>query len=488
MSAPATSYQLFYPDSNTVTTLNLFAPDGSALTPQAVTDGAGDPAGWKSKVITFAAPAEALFATPTFQDPGTPVSVYLTRDDAGSFKKVLDEILFDSAAPGRPTPPVTAKQEYLLYDEVDDGGGIRHWTVKPPLSPVAVAKKITKDPVTGAPATGNDILLRWSGPVAALIEVECDVEDITDPQGFLPFGVTNVTTYSESSVGLSLVKVDSQIVPQDGQSHLLYFRLRYNIGGDVSAWQQPDELMVIYEMDPPNAPDSLTATLLRDRYDSVPDVVGFAWAKAATNPGSGIDIVCYDYLGKKHTLYTSNGPETECRIDNVSRFVVQDEGPAVPRPYRFAIIATNTSTKSDETFAPDLLNITSKVKTPVPLTPDEIAGTAVDMDYPTLKAAVFSDVLSALGTLPAEGQSICSTAMDLMLIKIKDIISKGGNVSMQDFGIVAAKWTSERLARNPATGEPVIVPAYRSLRFTPSAGFKTGTRNGTIMTDAQASA
>ena len=100
MSAPATSYKLFYPDSNTVTALNLFAPDGSALTPQAVTDGAGDPAGWKSKVITFAAPAEALFATPTFQDPGTPVSVYLTRDDAGSFKKVLDETVFDSATPG----------------------------------------------------------------------------------------------------------------------------------------------------------------------------------------------------------------------------------------------------------------------------------------------------------------------------------------------------------------------------------------------------
>ncbi|RUQ27325.1 MAG: hypothetical protein EKK68_15890, partial [Candidatus Competibacteraceae bacterium] len=58
----------------------------------------------------------------------------------------------------------------------------------------------------------------------------------------------------------------------------------------------------------------------------------------------------------------------------------------------------------------------------------------------------------------------------------------------QDFGVVTAKWTKERLARNPSTGAPVVVPAYRSLGFTPSLGFKTGTRNGTMLTDAQAKA
>ena len=94
--------------------------------------------------------------------------------------------------------------------------------------------------------------------------------------------------------------------------------------------------------------------------------------------------------------------------------------------------------------------------------------------------------MTALGTLPAEGQSIVNSTMDKIVLKIKDVIRKGGSVDLTDFGILATKWTQERLARNPATGEPVVVPAYRSLGFTPSIGFKTGTRNGTILTDAQA--
>ena len=134
------------------------------------------------------------------------------------------------------------------------------------------------------------------------------------------------------------------------------------------------------------------------------------------------------------------------------------------------------------------LNITSKVKAQEAPTPDELAGTARDVDTATLKAEVFSDVLTALGTLPAEGQSISNAVVDKLVLKIKDIVAKGGNVTLTDFGIVTAKWTKERLARNPSTGAPVVVPAYRSLGFTPSIGFKTGTRQGTILTDVQAKA
>ena len=115
-----------------------------------------------------------------------------------------------------------------------------------------------------------------------------------------------------------------------------------------------------------------------------------------------------------------------------------------------------------------------------------MAGTAVDVNYATLQANVFANVLTALGSLPAEGQSIVNSTLDALVLKIKDVIAKGGSVDLQDFGVITAKWTKERLARNVHTGEPIIVPAYRSLGFTPSIGFKTGTRNGTILTDVQA--
>ncbi len=485
MSTPATSYRLFYPDSNTVTALALFGPDGSALTPQTLADGSGDPSGFKSKVITFAANAEPLFVTPTFQTPASPVSLYLCRDDAGTFKQVLDETVFNPASPGRPTPKNDSSQ-HLLYTATDLGGGIKTYAVKTPDAPVCIVKDAGKDPITGQPLDGNTILFRWTGVVPTLLEVEADIEDITDPSGYFPVGVSNITTYAESSVGLSLVKADSQIVPKDGMGHVVNFRLRYNVNGDAGAWVPVNNAYIQYDLDAPNPPTSLSVTLLRDRVDTVPDVVKVDWVKDGASPGTGIEIYATDYLGKKHSIYASNGPELTARVENVSRFVVQDAAPAVARPYVFSIVATNISAKSDERLAAAPLDITSKVKAVEPPTPDEIAGTARDVEYATFKAEVHAAVLAALGTLPAEGQAIVNSAVDQIVLKIKDVVANGGSVTLSDFGVIAAKWTKERLARNPATGAPVVVPAYRSLGFTPSIGFKVGTRQGTVMTDLQA--
>ncbi|MDQ5908047.1 MAG: hypothetical protein QG599_138 [Pseudomonadota bacterium] len=486
MSSPSTTFRLFYPTSNTLTAVSLFDATGAALLPQTLADGTDNPAGFQSKVLTFTAASEPLFATPTFSDPNSPVSLYLCRDDAGAFQKVLDETVFNSAEPGRPTPAVTAAQEFRLYTATDLGGGIKTYTVKAPVAPVALIKALGKDPLTGELRLGNDILLRWNGDVATAAEVEADIEDITDPRGYLPFPIINRTTYAESSVGLSLVQVNDQIVPQDGLTHLVKFRVRYNVHGDVGTWAETSNAMLTYPLPLPNAPASLTAQLLRDRVDTIPDVVKVTWAKAADNPGDGLEIVVYDPLNKKHTIYSSNGLETEARIDNLSRFSVQDTGPALAQPYRFAIVATNLSGKSDETFAAAPLHITSKVKPVAPPTPDEVAGTARDLNTATLKAEVFSDVLTAMGTLPAEASAIVNSAIDQVIYKIKDVVRLGGSVDFTDLGTFAAKWTKERQARNPATGEPIIVPAYRSQDFAPSIGFKTGTRNGTILTDAQA--
>ncbi|MBK8752362.1 MAG: HU family DNA-binding protein [Candidatus Competibacteraceae bacterium] len=486
MSSPSASFRLFYPDTNTVNAVALHDATGAALTPQTISDGSDDPVGFKSKVLIFAAASEPLFASPTLAVPGSPVSVYLTRDDAGVFKKVLDETTFNSAAPGRPTIGLTALQEHLLFTATDLGGGIKTYAVKAPVAPVAIIKDAGKDPITGADLDGNNILFRWTGLVPTLLEVEADVEDITDPAGFFPVPVVNATTYAESSVGLSLIKSESQVVPRDGLGHGVNFRLRYNVGGDAGAWVAVNNAFITFQLAAPNPPTSLTATVLRDRTDTIPDVVKLDWVKDAVSPGTGIEIFVTDYLGKKHSLYTSNGSELTARIENVSRFVVQDTGPAVARPYTFSIVATNLSASSEAKNAGAAVTITSKVKPSVPLTPDEVAGTAVTVPYATLKANVFADVLTALGTLPAEGQAIVNAAIDKLVLKIKDVVRLGGNVTLADFGSFEAKWMPERLGRNPSTGAPILTPAYRNLYFAVSLGFKKGTRAGTIMTDAQA--
>jgi len=486
MSTAATSFRLFYPDTNTVSAATFFDPTGLSLIPAAITDGTGDPAGWKSKAITFAAPVAPIFAAATFTDPANPVAIFLCRDDAGVFKKAIDETVFNAATPGRPTIGITNAQEHLLYTATEASAGIYTYAVKAPVAPVCIVKDAGKDEITGAPIDGNNILFRWSGQVPTKVEVEADVEDITDPTGFFPIGVSNITTYSESSVGLSLVQSDSQVVPRDGLGHAVNFRIRYNVGGDVGAWVSITNAFITFQLQAPNAPTAFAVQLLRDRVDTIPDVVKCTWTRDAVSPGTGVVITCTDYLNKKHTLYTSNGIETECRIENVSRFIVQEVGPAVDRPYNFAIAATNISDKSSERQAAAPLNITSKLKPVEPPTPDEIAGTAREVKYATLKAEVYADVMTALGTLPAEGQNIVNNTVDKMVLKMKDIIAKGGSVELDDFGVHEAKWTNERLARNPKTGEPIVVPAYRNMSFTPSIGFKTGVKNGTVMTDLQA--
>jgi nucleoid DNA-binding protein len=488
MSKSSTAFRIFHPDTNTLSALALFDATGASLTPASLVDGTDNPAGYLSKVVTFAAGSEPLFATPTFTNPAAPVAVYLTRDDAGALYKVIDETIFDPANPGRPTPAVTAAQEFLLYEtksNAANGGSV--WTVKVPVEPVSLVSARGKDPITGETLEGNDILFRWTGKCPSLLEVEANVEDITDPRGFIPVELENVTTYAESSVGLSLVQSLDQIIPRDGMGHSVALRARYNVSGDPGDWVNLPNEFFQYDMAAPMPCVSLTSTLLRDRQDVISDLVELAWVKDAVNPGTGVEIFVTDFVGKKHSVYTSNGIELSVRLENISRFVVQDVGPAVARPYRFHIVATNLSAKSSETYASPI-NITSKVKAVVPPTPDETAGTARDVLYAVLKAEVFADVLTALGALPTEGQAIVNSACDTILLKVKDVLAKGGSVELDDFGIFAAKWTSERLGRNPSNGEPVITPAYRSLGFAPSTGFKAGVKAGSIMTDAQAKA
>ena len=495
MSKPFNKFRVYYPEDvanpNPLAAFTLYDKDGAVVPHDpGSTSFTNNSGGWRYAETTFTGNVEPLFVNPVFTDPSRAPAVYLIRDEgAMALWNVLGESWFSYAEPGRPSPAITGNQEYLLYETLGTnpttGGSL--WTVKAPASPVSIVKAKGKDPITGETLEGNDILFRWSGKCPGLIEVEADVEDITDPRGWVPVELENVTTYAESSVGLSMVQSLDQIVPRDGMGHAVGLRMRYNVHGDPGAWVTLPNEFFQYDMAAPMPCVSLTSTLLRDRQDVISDLVELHWVKDPVSPGTGVEIFVTDFVGKKHAVYASNGAELSVRLENISRFVVQDVGPAVARPYRFHIVATNLSAKSSETYASPI-NITSKVKAVVPPTPDEVAGTARDVLYAVLKAEVFADLLTALGALPAEGQTIVNSACDHILLKIKDVIAKGGSVDLADFGVFAAKWTSERLGRNPSNGEPVITPAYRSLGFAPSTGFKAGVKAGSIMTDAQAKA
>ena len=130
-------------------------------------------------------------------------------------------------------------------------------------------------------------------------------------------------------------------------------------------------------------------------------------------------------------------------------------------------------------FTVDPLRIKAFKNEPIePLTPDEISGSAVhSLD---LRQWVYEG-------LPPLDQQIAAYAYDKLLLRIKDIVAKGGNVTVDDFGRFEARWSASKPVRGPA-GTSYLKPGTRGIGFAPSPGFKEGTERGYVMTDADVKA
>ena len=55
---------------------------------------------------------------------------------------------------------------------------------------------------------------------------------------------------------------------------------------------------------------------------------------------------------------------------------------------------------------------------------------------------------------------------------VTEALLSGDNVQISGFGIFEVRSVAERMARNPATGEPVQIKAGKKPTFRPSAAFK----------------
>lgn len=61
---------------------------------------------------------------------------------------------------------------------------------------------------------------------------------------------------------------------------------------------------------------------------------------------------------------------------------------------------------------------------------------------------------------------------DTIIDDIKHKVASGERVSIPKFGIFESKERAARTARNPVTGDPVEVPAYKVCKFKPATDFK----------------
>lgn len=265
-----------------------------------------------------------------------------------------------------------------------------------------------------------------------------------------------------------MIRVNGIAVPRDGLSHPVVLRFWHDNGSETSETVDSSTLVAQFDMVPPADPTTVIATVIRDRDGDVPDQVTVAWESA-----EDVYVVCLDHEGKKRTVATMSETESSVILEGMTKYGARD---GAVHAYRFGVQAFNRSTSSNVVYAPPV-NLTASDADVVEPTPDDIDGTA---QY--LSNAQFNTWLTA--QFPAVDPANVSAIWNNALTKIKDIVSKGGSVTLPDFGTFKAKWTTEKTSfRN---GQYIVVPPVRNADFAFSQGFTKGTKLGQVMSDTEA--
>ena len=238
-------------------------------------------------------------------------------------------------------------------------------------------------------------------------------------------------------------------------------------------------------MPKPPQPTFVHARLIRQGTEEIPDLVEVTWTassgviiSANLRPqGWGYGQDPTKLAGKTVKLGYGNESENTMQFEGIGssfEFATGSESSVY-----FSVAEIRHNEVGPPLFTVNPLRIRAYNSEAIePKTPDEISGSAIHALH--LRQAVYEG-------LPPAHQQIAAYAYDHALRRIKDIVAKGGNVTVDDFGRFEVRWSASRRVKGPA-GTYYTKPAERSVAFVPSPGFKEGTERGRIMTDAEVKA
>lgn len=309
--------------------------------------------------------------------------------------------------------------------------------------------------------TGCEFTARLTYENSATVQLKAQAS--VDYGAFVDITWTALTAYPPT------IKLNGVVIPQDGLSHVVQFKLWHL---DTQTSESSTELLTsstlaVFDLAPPPPPTNITATLIRPGDVNVTDQVRVTWESEYP-----VTVIVVDPDNKKRTLYTALDSESEAVVENTRRFGPDD---GVAHNYRFGVAAFNRSNSSEAIYAVPFAIVSNPAAT-VAQTPDDIAGTAVTMSQPQL--------ITALSQETAIDSAIMQNAVIAIVQKIKDVVAKGGSVTLDNLGKFTASWTEEKTSyRN---GQYVTVPAQRNGIFVESIGFIKGTRAGLVLSDTEA--
>jgi DNA-binding protein HU-beta len=78
-----------------------------------------------------------------------------------------------------------------------------------------------------------------------------------------------------------------------------------------------------------------------------------------------------------------------------------------------------------------------------------------------------ADLVSAMSTAADISRAQATKALDAALDSIGEALQDGQKVTLVNFGTFMVTERAERTGRNPASGEPLTIPAKKVVRFKP---------------------
>lgn len=257
-------------------------------------------------------------------------------------------------------------------------------------------------------------------------------------------------------------------IPEDGLHHAVLIQLDAADPVSGKSWQ------TVYKVAParsptikPPEPTIVHAELLRQADGPLPDQVRLSWS-------SNHLVQILLMTDKQVVLGYADSTENQVIIEN-TRNRLHRNGQLTP--VCFGVVGYQFPANLTGVVFSESLSIQAFAPIAVPQTPDEITKSAE-----TLSQAQFITALdTALANVDA---AVITQVLAETVQKIKDVMSKGGHVELDNLGRFAAQWTPEKTTfRN---GQYVVLPGQRNAVFIPSIGFTKGTRSGLVLTDSAA--
>ena len=84
------------------------------------------------------------------------------------------------------------------------------------------------------------------------------------------------------------------------------------------------------------------------------------------------------------------------------------------------------------------------------------------------KAEIVAKMAEQTGLKKSQAEKALQAFVQIM----SDALEKGERIAIPNFGIFTVRQRAERRGVNPRTGEPVMIPPKKVVKFTPSKGLQ----------------